>query len=59
MYLVKRWDNVTLERTIGEQVAKTVAQEESAKQQAQVDVIEHWDDRPDRKVTSYFNGSEL
>jgi hypothetical protein len=58
MYLVRRWDNVTLERTTGEELAKMVAQDMSAERKTQVDVVESWDDRPERKVTSYFNGSE-
>lgn len=59
MYLIRRWDNVVLERTLDEDIAKTTAQDMSAERQTQVDVIDHWDDRPEVKVASYFNGSEI
>ncbi len=59
MYLIRRWDNVVSERTLTLELAKTTAQDESASRRTQVDVIEHWTGRPEVKVASYFNGSEV
>ena len=59
MYLIRRWDNVTLGRSMELDRSRILAQDLSAERQTQVDVIESWDDRPEIKRASYFNGSEI
>lgn len=59
MYLIRRWDNVVIDRSMGLGTAKAKAQDASAEQQTQVDVIDYSDSRPEVKKASYFNGSEV
>lgn len=59
MYLIRRWDNVVLERSMELDRSKQLAQDLSAERQTQVDVVESWSDTPEQKVASYFNGSEI
>jgi len=61
MYLVKRWDNVILDRSLVFDTAKTQAIVASATFHAgqRIDVVDHWDDRPDQTVAMYMNGHEV
>lgn len=56
MYLVKRNDRI-VERTTGEGRARSIAEAESDNDMIQV--VEHWDDRPDKTVAWYLNGHEV
>jgi hypothetical protein len=58
MYLVKRWDNVILDRSLEAQRAKELARDASVKGQ-RVDVIDYSDTRPEETVAMFMNGHEV
>lgn len=58
MFLIKRGHR-TEERTLGLNMAEIVAAQVSRVHPQVIDIIEHWDDREDTEVASYFLGHRL
>lgn len=61
MYLVKRWDNVILDRSLELRKAETMAIVASGSTcyGHRVDVTEYSDTRPETTVRMYLNGIEV